>query len=573
MMKKSHFIIFWMLIFFVLCPSSFAMAAIYWGDLHCHSAFSDDGYIIQINKGLTPQMPASSLDYARNTAKLDFMAFTDHAEFLELYRDNHGNLIKDNAGAVIDEWQNTVQLMQDSENLSDIIVFAGFEYTKTAEDENRDPVTGAGHKCVIFRDNRLPLEPISSVSGAPANDPNPYAALPTDLWRMLDATNAPYITIPHHPAKGASAPISPETSMITDWDYVNAKNQPLVEIFSVHGSSDYSGCPDPVDGFVASSSVEAALNLWLTRADPGYKLGIVGSTDGHLSRPGSVEPESIDNMVHQEGDYTGGLVAVIAPEKSRDAIWNALTQKSVYGTSGPRIKINLFRVSTGTMAAAMGQTLSLFGNQPLPVSIEIDVETDTADAELLAVTKSTTDEPVSAGVLTATGLPWVLQTVADHSQCTTWDGKHVSITLSDSIDCPRTYYRLTIRQLPTTRYTWSINHYIETTTRERAWSSPIFIEKYAVAYADPQGTFGLNPAYTSLQQACNQAAGDPDWQNRLRILAVADDFPEDITLTRDIAVILQGGFNDTFTAVTGKTSLSSLTITSGSITPVNLIIE
>jgi hypothetical protein len=312
--------------------SSVAGAAIYWGDLHCHSAYSDDGYVIQLNKGLVPQPPESSLAYARGTAHLDFMAFTDHAEFLEFYRDNHGNLIPDDNGKAIDEWEDTVALTRNSLNLPDIIVFGGFEYTKTAEDENRNPVVGAGHKCVIFKDQRLPLKPISSVDGAPANRPNPYAALPSDLWRMLDQSGCPYITIPHHPAKGASAPVSPETSMITDWNFVNAKNQPLVEVFSVHGSSDYDGCPDPVDGFTATSSVEAALNLWLTTADPGYKLGLVGSTDGHLSRPGSVEPESPDNMVHQEGDYTGGLVAVIAPEKSRDAIWYALTHKRVYGT-------------------------------------------------------------------------------------------------------------------------------------------------------------------------------------------------------------------------------------------------
>ncbi len=284
---------------------------------------------------------------------------------------------------------------------------------------------------------------------------SPYAALPSDLWARLEAGGFDYITIPHHPAKGTSAIISPETNMSTDWDYVNPSRQPLVEVFSVHGSSDYEGCPDEVDGFVSERSVEAALNLWLSTGNSGYQLGIIASTDGHLSRPGSVEPETPENMVHQEGDYTGGLVAALATGKTREAIWDALVHRRVYGTTGPRIKINKFSITYNGTDYQMGETI-LCGQPAQPqVTIQVDVETDTNEPELVVVTKSTIESPVSGGVLFSTGQPWVQQTETDHSLCTTWAGKRVTMTLTDTITSARTYYRLTIRQKPTTRYTWN----------------------------------------------------------------------------------------------------------------------
>ncbi len=132
-----------------------------------------------------------------------------------------------------------------------------------------------------------------------------------------------------------------------------------------------------------------------------------------------MEPESSDNMVHQEGDYTGGLVAAIVPAKSRSAIWEALVGKHVYGTSGPRSRIERFQLDCAGLSFIMGDTLQLYGNQPVAVKLEIEAETDTAEAELLALTRSLTAAPVSGGVLPATGLPWVLQTFIDHSLCTT----------------------------------------------------------------------------------------------------------------------------------------------------------
>jgi hypothetical protein len=109
-------------------------------------------------------------------------------------------------------------------------------------------------------------------------------------------------------------------------------------------------------GFVGSSDTHFA------RAGTGYKevapLGMTDMTgalgterrglfEPRAGKPGAravaVDPEG--RLVLPGGDtsrsasyyYTGGLVAVHAAGRDRDAIWDGLVRKEVYGTSGPRI--------------------------------------------------------------------------------------------------------------------------------------------------------------------------------------------------------------------------------------------
>jgi hypothetical protein len=109
-------------------------------------------------------------------------------------------------------------------------------------------------------------------------------------------------------------------------------------------------------GFIASSDTHFA------RAGTGYKeVSPLGMTDltGHrgAERRGIFEPEPgkpgaravpVDVsslMVLPGGDiersashyYTGGLVAVHAAGRGREALWEAFVRREVYGTSGPRI--------------------------------------------------------------------------------------------------------------------------------------------------------------------------------------------------------------------------------------------
>jgi hypothetical protein len=70
------------------------------------------------------------------------------------------------------------------------------------------------------------------------------------------------------------------------------------------------------------------------RSFPGH----VGVADADLSRRLSETPGGMGNMA----SGPGGLVGIWAEENSRDALFDAMRRREVFGTSGPRIRPRLF---------------------------------------------------------------------------------------------------------------------------------------------------------------------------------------------------------------------------------------
>ena len=267
-----------------------------------------------------------------------------------------------------------------------------------------------------------------------------------------------------------------------------------------------------------------------------FKFGLVASTDTHNALAGGVEERSfpghlgvgddsaakrssLDRAV--EGNASngpGGLVAVWAPENSRDALFDAIRDKEVYGTSGPRIVVRFFGTrdadwdrgeslcTAGDLVArgyaqgvAMGGDLPIEGDAaPLfAVSALRDVGTATAPGnglERVQIVKGWLDDDgaMHQRVYDVAGAPAPGPAV-DPETCAPRVAGHASLCSvwrdPDFDARERAYYYARVLEVPSCRYTaWqclevpaaargaacAADSPIPRTQRERAWTSPIW---------------------------------------------------------------------------------------------------
>ncbi len=250
-------------------------ARVLWADLQSHSAVSDGS-----------ATPEEQFLYARDVAGLDVMSLTDHDHWGMLFLDQH-------AAA----WDEIRELTRRFHQPGRFVTLLGYEWTNWVY----------GHRHVLYFTDDGEL--YSSVD--PAYDH------PEELWQALRGQRA--LTIAHHSAGG---PIS------TDWSIApDPELEPVTEIVSVHGSSEASDSPSVIHRPVPGNFVRDAL-------ERGYRLGFLGSSDGHDGHPG----------LGHLASPTGGLAAILAEDLSRESVYEALRARRVYATSGPRI---LLRVSFG----------------------------------------------------------------------------------------------------------------------------------------------------------------------------------------------------------------------------------
>ena len=244
-----------------------------WADLHGHSNLSDG-----------TGTPADYFVYARDVAALDVAALTDH--------DHLGRRFLD---ATPELWQEIRRQVAAFHEPGRFATLLGYEWTSWIH----------GHRHVLYFGDEGPV--LSSV--------DPRYETPRALWDAL--RGRPVLTFTHHPAGGPIA---------TDWDIPpDPELEPVTEIASVHGSSEAFDTilrlHEPVRG-----------HFVLDALGRGYRLGFVGSGDGHDGHPG---------LAHLVGAGTGGLAAILCEEATRACVYEALRARRVYATNGRRILLDV----------------------------------------------------------------------------------------------------------------------------------------------------------------------------------------------------------------------------------------
>ncbi|HID07658.1 MAG TPA: DUF3604 domain-containing protein, partial [Armatimonadetes bacterium] len=238
---------------------------VFYGDIHGHNEHCD-------GRGTIDEY----YQWGRDVRFLDFCALTNHVEGAKRLQ-------------VDDFWHIDVAKAAEYNAPGRFVTFVAFEWGSW---------TVWGDKCVYYLDDDGPYYP--------ANEP--IADTPQKLFKLLKGKRA--IVIPHHTKYGGQ----------TDWDRYDPYWEPVVEIYSIWGSSECYG----------EHSVQAA---W----ERGYRLGVIGSSDNHSGHPGTPP---------------GGLACIFAKQLTREALFNALRNRKCYATTGARILMD-FRINGAPMGNAV----------------------------------------------------------------------------------------------------------------------------------------------------------------------------------------------------------------------------
>jgi len=255
---------------------------VYFGDLHNHCAI---GYA------------RGSLERAFEIARshLDFFTFTPHSHWHDVPVMEQDKHLKWLEGFEVTRlhWPLVQKMNESCHEPGRFVTFHGYEWHSSE----------FGDFCIYFPGEDSPLTHFDKLA---------------DLQQFAFEKGA--LLNPHHPGyrqgrRGANPRF---------WD---PRVTRLLEIYSEHGNAERDEGPNDyirhsMGGRWSPNTLDAVLKA-------GHRVGVLASSDDHLGYPGA---------------YGEGLAALLAPELTRPALFEALKNRRAYGVTGDRIRLD-FRLN------------------------------------------------------------------------------------------------------------------------------------------------------------------------------------------------------------------------------------
>ncbi|MBW1840911.1 MAG: DUF3604 domain-containing protein [Deltaproteobacteria bacterium] len=279
-------------------------------------------------------------------------------------------------------WSRYLDIAEQYNDPGRFTTIIGYEWTSTPGGDNL-------HRNVLYRNGAdMARQMLPYTSSESMN--------PEDLWKWMQAceekTGGRLLALAHNGnlSNGLMFPeVNPATgkSLTRKYAETRIRWEPLYEVTQIKGDGETHPYLSPNDEFAdyetwdkanlgpvpkknemlqyeyAREALKNGLRLEKKLGVNPYKFGMVGSTDSHTSLSTAEEenffgkhsgkepkPERWSALIGEIGDIrwlgweqvSSGYAAVWATENSREAIFDAMKRKEVYGTTGPRIGVRFF---------------------------------------------------------------------------------------------------------------------------------------------------------------------------------------------------------------------------------------
>lgn len=178
-------------------------------------------------------------------------------------------------------------------------------------------------------------------------------------WTVRNLQGGHHNVLYRTPEGRARIPVQyyPTLSRLYQGLRTSAQTQDVLVIPHAHQAGDYRQSDPELETLVEIASQHGTFEgfgrMYLNH---GHRVGFIAASDNHLSQPGYTAPKN--SSLAQRG----GLGAILAAEKTTDAIFNGMKALQAYATTGDRMILDVSLNDTGMgQQAPFAQTRTLKG--------------------------------------------------------------------------------------------------------------------------------------------------------------------------------------------------------------------